>query len=155
MVVLKSFNQASSSLYDLNKIELKGSSSTATGPKYFVVGHYDGVKKCGEGQVLIYGQRPSYGTVWFFVWDLPTDDYATEVTAQYNHVIQKTEYPWDTQNQPDVLSLWKSTRFSSLVGIASFVDETKNLFIDNEVDFGAAKIKAGDYVYLAAKPWIW
>lgn len=53
VVVLKSSGGASSSLYSLDKIALKGTGSTATGPKYFVVGHYDGVRKCG-GDILFF-----------------------------------------------------------------------------------------------------
>lgn len=57
VVVLKASGAAKSSLYSLDKIELKGSDSTATGPGCFVVGHYDGVRKCGTDLLFFVTNR--------------------------------------------------------------------------------------------------
>jgi hypothetical protein len=69
VVVLKTSERARSDLYDLNKIELKGSESTVMGPGYFVVGHYDGVRKCSGGELVLILTNGGY-----LVWNVEKDE---------------------------------------------------------------------------------
>ena len=156
VVVLKSSNQASSSLYSLEKIELKGSESTATGPKYFVVGHYDGVVRCTSSDKVLFGQAYNSSDLsgfnsnnsCFFLWDLETDDYAkiSYRNEGISTIIPDEDYPISDWRRTYIMNEARKG-FSSLEVSVTTSAPGYKLISNSQFDFGAAKVKPGDYVY--------
>jgi len=141
-------------------VVLKGiNGADVLGQKYYVVGRYDGVKRCSGGdQVLIYAS--AYGSVWFFVWDMASNNYAEDAywsvyQSGIKNLITKDQYPFDTQLQQDIMAYWKGERFASLTVTPTRIVESQKMFVVNSLDFGAGLVKAGDYVYSEYYPWIW
>jgi hypothetical protein len=166
VVVLKTSGDAKSNLYSLDKIKLTGSNGKATGPGYFVVGHYNGVRKCaGSGVVMIYAKRDYPFEEYMFIWDVATNSYLKDAfyTNHYTGAkvtIHDTDYPrqmWEDTQYPyvDPMLDWEAERFSSRKVTPTRIVESQNMFVVETVDFGMAKVKPGDYVYSASYPWLW
>jgi len=147
-------------------VVLKGiDGSDRLGQKYYVVGRYDGVKRCGgEGCVFIYSGEhiyiyPSYIDYVYqgFVWDLATDDYAVDVyIPQYGRVIERNDWPVPTNHiAMGYFETWAASRFYMIPFTPTRIVESQNIFTCTNYDFGMARAKVGDYVYNSVKPWIW